>query len=377
MTRCTRCGVVVPPSEQMDGLAHCSRCDHVFDVASAASTASVGPIDLPPVPLSLAVDRIDQGVRVVRRWNTSGAWVHLWLLGVLLPPVLLGSLGLVPATVAALGWLAHWRNATTIDVRPEHLTVTHGPIPLPRPVCWSGSVSGADLDALDVRSTGALPTPGGSVALYALRAGDTPVLHEWTDEEALHFVVDLVHRMPPTDALRDARTPEGLTLRPHPEGVDLVLPWATTATRNGVHLLVPLALALWWTGGLFALLALLVLAVWFYLAQNRTTIRVRPDGIRIEHGPLPVPEALAPAGRFGRDTLASLRTTQLPWAGTWRAPLHTLVSNDGPLLQAWGGGARIRRVQEELERYAAASSAQTTPEVARVPPQAARTPEQR
>lgn len=176
MIRCPSCDAPIPPDDVHLGnlLAKCRGCLAVFKFAAPDGPGPVPVAVGPPrgaMPEGVAIEEEPGARRIVHAWFTSKAWMILlfcvfWDLGVgaiggsLLhglwtgpdpsdrPPwvflIAVPGLHIVAAVWITYYCAAAFLNETVVDVTPEYVRMTHGPVP------WVGGVVLATADVRQV-----------------------------------------------------------------------------------------------------------------------------------------------------------------------------------------------------------------------------------
>jgi len=210
MIRCPACGETVQEAQVEAGLAQCTACQEVFEVAAAPAPSAPAKTTraLPEAPPGVQLETIDEGYQVTLSWRSDFGPlrlayrvlpVTLYLLGM----VYLGLTqpeSMVPLLVSApfLVYMVAYPlvNRTTVLIADRGVVVTHGPIPVPgflqEVLVPRDQVLQLYVEEETQRSRGA------SWHTYALSArgprGDSKLTGRWHDIDALRFVEALAEQ---------------------------------------------------------------------------------------------------------------------------------------------------------------------------------------
>jgi hypothetical protein len=172
--RCPRCDAAIPPEDVHLGnlLAKCRGCLEVFKFAAPEAPGPVAVAPDPPrqaMPEGVAIEEESGARRIVNSWYSSKAWTIL--LFCVFWDLIAGAVGgsvlyeywtdparpgwppwvfflAVPGLHIVFGvWVSYYcaaafLNETVVEVTPESVRVTHGPVP------WVGNV---ELPTADLR----------------------------------------------------------------------------------------------------------------------------------------------------------------------------------------------------------------------------------
>lgn len=229
--RCPRCLTQVGLEHQIDGVAQCPQCEHVFESSDgvpvtapskravsevlrdapevdAPGDANLSVEQLPAPPLSVRVVSHGQGLEVVLRWwddlNIGGILLQALLVLMGLSAAVTGSgatsvVGGGMALVLGYSLLTAFLNRTTVLVGTDGIDVSHGPLPNVNP---NQTVSRRSLRFLTVDAVVHRSRRGGQWTTYRLlcSGADKPLLKQWNRGETVRYVRDIVQHVYGYDA---------------------------------------------------------------------------------------------------------------------------------------------------------------------------------
>lgn len=365
---------MVPQSEIVQKLAHCTGCGHVWEVAGPRSAFEPSS---PPEGARVARFGADEVV-VDLPWRQDNRLYHaLWLFvlvpffaGATVSSMLMGGLALIAWTVLHL-------NVTSVRVTREGVEVLNT---FPVPGNLDVQLDREALKGLSVQRQ--MESQGRYnrrlVRFFGLGASGGTLLRSWDTEEKVAFVRDAIAHVHGEDVLQPDHTlpleppPFGVIVAPIQGGGRLEMPWSAHGGA-GIHAVGLVGMMMLSGGGMFAApFAAPLIAMWVYLMRNTTTITLRRDGIRIANGPIPTP--WEPDIHLRPTQLAALhiveRSMRLRHSTmTW----YDLMQGGQTVLRGWNDPGKLEYVIESAKAIAESEPAVERTAEARPRVQPART----
>lgn len=363
---CPSCEHPSPSIDRETSLAHCEACGHIWEASAAPNRTRRRRWAMAPAGLHVEEHGDSTTVRIP--WgNTYGGWEHLLWFAILLPMFAApGPMAFAMSGFFFMVWVSAWKNVTTVHIDTAGVQVEHGPVPIPKVLYWSGSIPGRRLGDLLVETRDSSKSSWSeAITMYSLRADEIQLVQFLRDRDQVDFLQDQIELLvdrsdapqrTSSEAIRT--TAEGVLQRRLPDGTTvLTLPWNAYGTPLGIHLLWLMILPLILSGGVGALVGLVLAAFWLCMAFNSTTLHIRGDGVQVEHGPIPVPEYLVPAGHVSTSQLKTMDLREHVVRGRRWQYYYSLTNGPRFLLYYWGDASKLNFVHEVIQRGARTSTA--------------------